>query len=53
MAAINNWQLALRAYTDDLRNQRQVVRSFEYLRRAELHEVRAQEIQRHLERLPP
>lgn len=53
MAAINNWQLALRAYTEDLRNQRQVVRTFEYLRRAELHEVRAQEMQRDLERQPP
>jgi hypothetical protein len=53
MAAINNWQLALRAYTDDLRNQRQVVSTFEYLGRAERHESRAQEILRNLERRAP
>ena len=53
MAAINNWQLALRAYTDDLRNQRRVVSTFEYLARAERHESRAQEILRNLERRTP
>jgi hypothetical protein len=50
MGVINNWQLALYAYADDLRNQRQVVRSFEYLRRAERHLQRAQQIQSDLER---
>jgi len=34
MGVINNWQLALYSYADDLRNQRQVVKSFEYLTRA-------------------
>jgi hypothetical protein len=53
MAAINNWQLALRTYTDDLRNQRRVVSTFEYLARAERHESRAQEILRNLERRTP
>jgi hypothetical protein len=53
MAAINNWQLALRTYTDDLRNQRRVVSTFEYLARAERHETRAQEILRNLERRTP
>ncbi len=53
IGAINNWQLALQAYADDLRNQRQAVRPFEYLRRAELHQGRAQQMQRDLERRPP
>lgn len=50
MGAINNWQLALYAYADDLRNQRQVVRSFEYLRRADLHQKRARQMQSDLGR---
>jgi hypothetical protein len=50
MGAINNWQLALYAYADDLRNRRQVVKSFEYLRRADWHLQRAQQIQSDLER---
>jgi hypothetical protein len=36
LATINNWQLALRSYTDDLRSGRQVADAFEYLRRADV-----------------
>jgi hypothetical protein len=50
MGVINNWQLALYAYADDLRKQRQVVRSFEYLRRAEEHRQRALRMRSELER---
>jgi hypothetical protein len=50
MGVINNWQLALFAYADDLRRQRQVVKSFEYLSRADEHLPRAQQMQRALER---
>ena len=50
LAVINNWQLALYAYADDLRRQRQVVKSFEYLSRADEHLHRAQEMQSALER---
>lgn len=53
MGVINNWQLALYAYADDLRKQRQVVKSFEYLTRAEEHQRRAQKMQSNLERPPP
>jgi hypothetical protein len=50
MGEINNWQLALYAYADDLRKQRQVVKSFEYLTRADEHLHRAQQMQSTLER---
>jgi len=50
LAVINNWQLALYAYADDLRRQRQVVKSFEYLSRADEHLHRAKEMQSALER---
>ena len=50
MGEINNWQLALYAYAEDLRNQRQVVKSFEYLRSAERHQQRARQMQNDLER---
>jgi hypothetical protein len=53
MGAVNNWQLALRAYADDLRHQRVANRPFEYIRRAELHQWRAQQMQIELERPPP
>jgi hypothetical protein len=53
MGVINNWQLALYAYADDLREQRQVVKSFEYLSRAHAHQQRAQQLQSDLERPPP
>ena len=52
LAVINNWQLALYAYADDLRNQRQVVKSFEYFTRAEQHLQRAGRMQSDLERPP-
>jgi hypothetical protein len=52
MAVINNWQLALYAYADDLRKRRQVVKSFEYLSRADEHLHRAQQMQNTLERSP-
>jgi hypothetical protein len=50
MGAINDWQLALYAYSDDLRNHRQVIKSFEYQRRAEEHQRRAEQMQSDLER---
>jgi hypothetical protein len=50
MGVINNWQLALYAYADDLRNQRQVVKSFEYLGRAHGYLQRAQQMQSDLQR---
>ncbi len=50
--AINNWQLALYSYAEDLRNQRQVIRSFEYLKRADQHLQQAQQLQSDLERSP-
>jgi hypothetical protein len=50
--AINNWQLALYSYADDLRKQRQVVKSFEFLSRADEHLHRAQQMQSALERPP-
>jgi hypothetical protein len=52
LGAINNWRLALRAYADDLRKQRVADRPFEYIRRAELHQRRAQLMQADLERPP-
>jgi hypothetical protein len=52
MGVINNWRLALYAYADDLRKQRQVVKFFEYLSRADEHLRRAQQMQRALERPP-
>lgn len=52
MGAINNWQLALYAYADDLRKQRQVVKSFEFLGRADEHLHRAQQMQSALEQPP-
>jgi hypothetical protein len=53
MAAINNWQLATRAYTDDLRNQRFVQKPFVYMGRAYVHRWRAERMQTALERGPP
>ena len=53
MAAINNWQLATRAYTDDLRNQRFVQKPFAYMGRAYTHRWRAERLQIALERGPP
>lgn len=50
IGTINNWQLALYAYADDLRNRRQVVRSFDYIRRAEWHYQRVEQMQSELER---
>jgi hypothetical protein len=41
LATINNWQLALRSYTDDLRRGRQVADAFEYLRRADAQRTAA------------
>jgi len=52
LGVINNWQLALYAYADDLRKQRQAVKSFEYLGRADEHLHRAQQMQSALERPP-
>ena len=53
MAAINNWQLATRAYTDDLRNQRFVQKPFVYMARAYPHRWRAERLLDALERGPP
>lgn len=50
LAAINNWQLALRAYAEDLRTQRVADRAFGYIGRAQLHHSRAQQMQLDLER---
>ena len=50
MGVINNWQLALYSYADDLRNQRQAVKSLEYLTRADQYLQRAQEMQSKLAR---
>ncbi len=52
MAAINNWQLATRAYTDDLRNQRFVRKPFLYMGRAERYQWRAEEMLTELQRGP-
>jgi hypothetical protein len=52
MGVINNWQLGLRAYTEDLRNQRQVVRTFDYLQDAQRLQSRAETMRRELERRP-
>jgi hypothetical protein len=52
LGVINNWQLALYAYADDLRKQHQVVKSFEYLGRADEHLHRAQQMQSAVERPP-
>jgi hypothetical protein len=49
IAVINNWQLALYAYVDDLRNHRQVVKSFEYFRNAHRHLQRAWQMQSQLD----
>ena len=45
MGAIHNWQLALRSYAEDLRDQRLVDRAFEYIKRAEQHQSRARQMQ--------
>jgi hypothetical protein len=50
LGTINNWQLALRSYSEDLRNGRQVVDAFEYLRRADVQRAAAGRILRSLER---
>jgi len=50
MGVISNWQLALYSYADDLRNQRQVVKSFEYLKLADQYLQRAQQMQSDLRR---
>ncbi len=47
--AINNWQLALRSYADDLRSGRRVVDTFEYLRRADAERAAAARILQSLE----
>src|ERR1700722_975015 len=49
LGAINNWQLALRSYADDLHNGRRVVDAFEYLRRADVQRADAARILRSLE----
>lgn len=49
MGVVSNWRLALYAYAEDLRNRRQVVRSFEYLRRADEHLSRARQMRKDLE----
>jgi hypothetical protein len=41
LGTINNWQLALRSYADDLHNGRRVVDTFEYLRRADVQRAAA------------
>jgi len=53
LGVINNWQLALYAYADDLRKHHQVVKSFEYLGRAEEHRKRVQQLRSDLERANP
>ena len=53
LAAVNNWQLATRAYTDDLRKQRLVERPFQYMSRAYRYQARAAQLQDELERGPP
>lgn len=53
VSAINNWQLATRAYTADLRNQRFVQKPFEYMARAARHQWRAEQMQAELEHGPP
>jgi hypothetical protein len=50
LAAINDWQLALHSYADDLRHGRQVADTFEYLRRADVQRAAAA---RTLENLAP
>jgi hypothetical protein len=49
LGAINNWQLALRSYADDLHNGRRVVDAFEYLRRADVQRADAARILQSLE----
>jgi hypothetical protein len=49
LGTINNWPLALRSYMDDLRNGRQVVDAFEYLRRADLQRASAARVLQSLE----
>ena len=49
LGAINNWQLALRSYADDLHNGRRVVDAFEYLRRADVQRAAAARILQSLE----
>jgi hypothetical protein len=53
MATINNWQLAVRSYVEDLRNHRRVDRAFAYMGRAEAHQRRAEQIQSDLESPAP
>lgn len=53
MGVINNWQLGLRAYSEDLRSERQAVRTFDYLGRAHGLERRAETMRKELERPPP
>jgi hypothetical protein len=50
LATINNWQLAMRSYTDDLRGGRQVADAFEYLRRADVQRAAAARVLEDLER---
>lgn len=49
LATINNWQLALRSYADDLHNGRRVADTFEYLRRADLQRSAAARLLQSLE----
>ena len=44
LGTINNWQLALHSYADDLRSGRQVADTFEYLRRADVQHAAAARI---------
>jgi hypothetical protein len=50
LAGINDWQLALHSYADDLRRGRRVADTFEYLRRADVQRAAAA---RTLESLAP
>jgi hypothetical protein len=50
LGTVNNWQLALRSYAEDLRNGRRVVDTFEYLRRADAQRAAAEAI---LQKLDP
>jgi site-specific recombinase XerD len=49
-AIINNWQLALKSYRDDLRVHRTVVRAFDYMRLAQAHREHAEALLERLER---
>jgi hypothetical protein len=53
LGAINNWQLALHSYADDLRNGRRVMDTFEYLRRADVQRSAAGRILQSLEPAVP